>query len=45
MIIENAEVCYYLMMIQKCQIAGGIFLYAIGPLSKIMKDEQAQADS
>jgi ferritin-like metal-binding protein YciE len=44
MIIENAEVCCYLMMIQKCQIAGGIFLDAIGPLSKIMKDEQAQAD-
>ena len=45
MIIENAEVYYYLMMIQKCQIFGGIFLDAIGSLSKIMKDEQAQADS
>jgi hypothetical protein len=44
MIIENAEVCCYLMMIQKCQMAGGIFLDAIGPLSKIMNDEQEQAD-
>src|SRR5215204_4304240 len=44
MIIENAEVCCYLMMIQKCQMAGGVFLDAIGPLSKIMNDEQQQAD-
>jgi len=44
MIIENAEVCCYLMMIQKCQMAGGVFLDAIGPLSKIMNDEQEQAD-
>jgi len=44
MIVENAEVCVYLMLIQKCQMAGGIYLNAIAPLSKNMKDEQEQAD-
>jgi ferritin-like metal-binding protein YciE len=44
MIVENAEVCCYLMMIQKCQMAGGVYLNAIDPLSQIMKDEQNQAD-
>ena len=44
MIVENAEVCCYLMMIQKCQMAGGVYANAIGPLSKIMNDEQEQAD-
>ncbi len=44
MIVENAEVCVYLMLIQKCQMAGGIYLNAIAPLSKNMRDEQEQAD-
>jgi ferritin-like metal-binding protein YciE len=44
MIVENAEICCYLMMIQKCQMAGGVYANAIGPLSKIMNDEQEQAD-
>jgi len=44
MIVENAEVCVYLMLIQKCQMAGGIYLNAIALLSKNMKDEQEQAD-
>ena len=44
MILENAEVCSYLMMIQKCQMAGGIYLNAVDPLSKNMQDEQNQAD-
>ncbi|MGZ5471531.1 MAG: hypothetical protein ACXWE0_07645 [Nitrososphaeraceae archaeon] len=44
MILENAEVCSYLMMIQKCQMAGGVYLNAIDPLSKNMQDEQNQAD-
>ncbi len=44
MIVENAEVCVYLMLIQKCQMAGGKYLDAIAPLSKNMQDEQEQAD-
>jgi ferritin-like metal-binding protein YciE len=44
MIVENAEVCCYLMMIQKCQMAGGVYANAIDPLSQIMKDEQNQSD-
>src|SRR5215207_9841939 len=44
MIVENAEVCVYLMLIQKCQMAGGVYSNAIAPLSKNMKDEQEQAD-
>ncbi len=44
MIVENAEVCCYLMLIQKCQMAGGTYLNAISPLSKNMKDEQEQAN-
>ncbi|HEU5172643.1 MAG TPA: hypothetical protein VFT83_03860 [Nitrososphaeraceae archaeon] len=44
MIVENAEVCVYLMLIQKCQMAGGIYLIAIALLSKNMQDEQEQAD-
>jgi ferritin-like metal-binding protein YciE len=44
MIVENAEICCYLMMIQKCQMAGGVYANAIGPLSTIMNDEQEQAD-
>lgn len=44
MIVENAEVCVYLMLIQHCQMAGGVYTNAIAPLSKNMKDEQEQAD-
>ena len=44
MIVENAEVCVYLMLIQQCQMAGGVYSNAIAPLSKNMKDEQEQAD-
>lgn len=44
MIVENAEVCVYLMLIQQCQMAGGVYTNAIAPLSKNMKDEQEQAD-
>ena len=44
MIVENAEVCVYLMLVQKCQMAGGKYLDAIAPLSKNMQDEQEQAD-
>ena len=42
--VENADVCVYLMLIQKCQMAGGKYLDAIAPLSKNMQDEQEQAD-
>ena len=44
LILENAEVCSYLMLIQQCQMAGGVYSNAIAPLSKNMKDEQKQAD-
>jgi ferritin-like metal-binding protein YciE len=44
MIVENAEVTCYLMLIQKAQAAGGIYLNAIGPLSQNMKDEQSMVD-
>lgn len=44
MMVENAEVYVYLMLIQKCQIAVGTYLNAITPLSKNMQDEQEQAD-
>lgn len=44
MIVENAEVCCYLMLIQQCQIAGGIYSDAIVPLSKNMNEEQEQVD-
>jgi ferritin-like metal-binding protein YciE len=44
MIVENAEVCVYLMLIQQCQMAGGVYSNAIAPLSKNMNDEQEQAD-
>jgi hypothetical protein len=29
MIVENAEVCVYLMLIQQCQMAGGVYSNAI----------------
>ena len=38
--LQNAEVTCYLMLIQKAQAAGGIYLNAIDPLSQNMKDEQ-----
>src|SRR5215212_9023461 len=40
MIVENAEVTCYLMLIQKAQMAGGVFLKAVDPLSQNMKDEE-----
>jgi ferritin-like metal-binding protein YciE len=40
MIVENAEVTCYLMLIGKVQMAGGVFLKALEPLSLNMKDEQ-----
>jgi ferritin-like metal-binding protein YciE len=40
MIVENAEVTCYLMLIGKAQMAGGVFSHAIEPLSQNMKDEQ-----
>ena len=44
MIIENAEVSCYLMLIEKAQIAGGDFLNSVGPLSLNLKDEQNMVD-
>ncbi len=44
MIIENAEVACYLMLIGKAQIAGGSFQNAIEPLSLNLKDEQNMVD-
>ena len=44
MIVENAEVTCYLMLIQKAQMGGGEFLNAIEPLALNMKDEQTMAE-
>lgn len=44
MIVENAEATCYLALVQKAQIAGGIFTNAIEPLSLNLKDEQAMVD-
>jgi hypothetical protein len=44
MIVENAEVTCYLMLIGKAQIAGGVFLESIEPLSLNMKDEENMVD-
>ena len=44
MIIENAEVTCYLMLIGKAQMAGGSFQNAIEPLSLNLKDEQNMVD-
>lgn len=44
LIVENAEVSCYLSLVQKAQMAGGIFINAIEPLSKNLKDEQAMVD-
>ena len=43
-IVENAEVTCYLMLIGKAQMAGGVFLESIEPLSLNMKDEQNMVD-
>jgi ferritin-like metal-binding protein YciE len=44
MIVENAEVTCYLMLIGKAQMAGGVFSNAIEPLSQNMKDEQKMVE-
>jgi ferritin-like metal-binding protein YciE len=44
LIVERAEVVCYLMLIQKCQLAGGQFLNAVEPLALNMKDEAKMAD-
>jgi ferritin-like metal-binding protein YciE len=44
MIVENAEVTCYVMLIGKAQMAGGVFSNAVEPLSLNMKDEQKMAD-
>jgi ferritin-like metal-binding protein YciE len=44
MIVENAEVSCYLSLILKAQMAGGVFMNVIEPLSLNLKDEQAMVD-
>ncbi len=44
LIIENAEVSSYLMLIGKAQMAGGVFSNAIESLSLNMNDEQNMID-
>jgi ferritin-like metal-binding protein YciE len=44
LINESAETIFYQMLIQKAQIAGGIFQDAIEPLSLNMNDEAKMAD-
>lgn len=44
MIVENAEVGCYLALLQKAQIAGGVLMNAIEPLSLNLKDEQSMVD-
>lgn len=44
MIVENAEVSCYLALLQKAQIAGGVFMNAIESLSLNLKDEQSMVD-
>jgi ferritin-like metal-binding protein YciE len=44
MIVENAEVACYLMLIGKAQMAGGVFSNAVEPLSLNMKDEQKMVE-
>ena len=43
-IVENAEVSCYLALILKAQMAGGVFMNAIEPLSLNLKDERAMVD-
>ena len=40
MILENAEIICYFMIMQKVQMVNGIFLSAVEPLTPNMKDEQ-----
>lgn len=44
LIVESAEVASYIMLIGKIQMAGGVFLNALEPLSLNMKDEQKMVD-
>jgi ferritin-like metal-binding protein YciE len=44
LINESAEVICYQMLIQKAQMAGGVFQNAIEPLSLNMNDESKMAD-
>ncbi len=44
MIVENAEIVCYLMLIEKAQMSGGVFLDTIQPLSLNMEDEQKMLD-
>jgi|tagenome__1003787_1003787.scaffolds.fasta_scaffold20447903_2 ferritin-like metal-binding protein YciE len=44
LINESAESICYLMLIQKAQMAGGVFQNAIDPLSLNMKDEENMAE-
>ena len=44
MIVENAEIACYLMLIEKAQMSGGVFLDTIQPLSLNMADEQKMVD-
>src|SRR5678815_5025857 len=44
LINESAETICYQMLIQKAQMAGGVFQNAIEPLSLNMKDEAKMAD-
>jgi ferritin-like metal-binding protein YciE len=44
LINESAEAICYQMLIQKAQVAGGVFQNAIEPLSLNMKDEAKMAD-
>ncbi len=43
MIVENAKVTCYLILMQKDQVPGGQFLNAVEPLALNMKDEQNMA--
>ncbi|MDQ4072883.1 MAG: ferritin-like domain-containing protein [Thermoproteota archaeon] len=44
MIVENAEVTCYLMLIEKAQIAGGEISNMVDPLSLNLRDEQNMVD-
>lgn len=44
MIVENAEVSCYLALLQKAQMAGGVFMNGIEPLSINLRDEQSMVD-
>ena len=44
LILKNAEVIFYFMMIQKVQMMSGIFLSSVEPLNLNMKDEQNRVE-